>query len=138
MKATAVWDKIKLDEKHMKKHPFQPMCHTNVIRMNFEKIQYCNSIIDQFLPKTSYRQSLPIRYSSNSSFPLKCLQTQREQYEAIPTSHRKQNGMELKKALLEEAERDKKTEKLLFEQKYHLSIQRDQIFDKTATIPEKL
>ena len=88
-------------QEYTKTHPFQPVCNTNVNRMNIEYNEYCNSIIDQIVTRTEHRQSLPIWYSSTTSNLLKRLQTQREQYKAKPTSYRKQKLMELEKTLLE-------------------------------------
>ena len=80
-------------QESMKTHPFQPRCDTNVNSVNIEYNEYCNSIIDQFVPRTKHRQSLPIWYSSNTSNLLIHLQTQREQYKAKPKSYRKQKKL---------------------------------------------
>ena len=117
----------RVDYDAIQENTFQPLCHTNVNRINIFYNEYCNSNVDQFLSRiTRHRQSS--KFTANTPNLLKRLQIQREPYKAKPTLYRKQKLLKLKKTLSKDTERDKPGS-VIFETYCNLHVQTFKVYE---------
>ena len=121
--------------------PFQPECHTNINRMNNEYKEYCNKIIQKFVPrKTANRQSGSVWYKPSTSKLFKPLKTQRMLYSTNSTSYRKQKILEQEKIFFDKADRDKTDYQniLLSNWNTKILLQNFKSMYKTASNPDEI
>ena len=92
----------------MSRHPFTPVCHTNIDNMYFEFCQYNQSMIEECVPlRTKHRQEMPPWITPSTSNLINKLKTQRKLLVDRPTTYRRNHVANLENVVAENCEIDR-------------------------------